>query len=112
MPTPFKLTLKADIWTSNTEQKLQLLEQILMLFNPSLEIQTTDNYLDWTSLSVVNLGDVQFSSRQIPVGAESNIDIATFSKRFQNKLTHAKPIKVIKMWLFNVHVFVKLRFIG
>ena len=26
-----------------------------MLFNPSLEIQTTDNYIDWTSLSVVNL---------------------------------------------------------
>jgi hypothetical protein len=32
MPTPFKLTMKADIWTSNTDQKLQLMEQILVLF--------------------------------------------------------------------------------
>jgi hypothetical protein len=42
MPTPFDLSLKVDIWTASTDQKLQLLEQILTLFNPSLEIQTTD----------------------------------------------------------------------
>jgi hypothetical protein len=95
MPTPFKMTLKADIWTTSTEQKLQLLEQILMLFNPSLEIQTTDNYLDWTSLSVVNLGDVQFSSRQIPVGAESNIDIATLS--FDIPIYISPPSKVKRL---------------
>lgn len=95
MPTPFKMTLKADIWTSSTEQKLQLLEQILMLFNPSLEIQTTDNYLDWTSLSVVNLGDVQFSNRQIPVGNESNIDIATLS--FDIPIWISPPSKVKRL---------------
>jgi len=95
MPTPYKLTLKADIWTTSTEQKLQLLEQILMLFNPSLEIQTTDNYLDWTSLSVVNLGDVSFSSRQIPVGAESNIDIASIT--FEIPIWISPPTKVKKL---------------
>jgi hypothetical protein len=95
MPTPYKLTLKADIWTSSTEQKLQLLEQILMLFNPSLEIQTTDNYLDWTSLSVVNLGDIVFSSRQIPVGAESNIDIASMT--FEIPIWISPPTKVKKL---------------
>ena len=77
MPTPYNLTVTADIWTTNTEQKLQILEQILMLFNPSLEIQTTDNYVDWTSLSVVNLENINFSSRSIPVGTESDIDVAT-----------------------------------
>ncbi len=43
MPTPFNLSLKVDIWSTSTDQKLQILEQILTLFNPSLEIQTTDN---------------------------------------------------------------------
>jgi hypothetical protein len=66
MPTPYNLSLKVDIWSSSTEQKLQILEQILTLFNPSLEIQSTDNYLDWTSLTVVELDDVTFSSRSIP----------------------------------------------
>jgi hypothetical protein len=77
MPTPYKLSVKADIWSSSTEQKFQILEQILMLFNPSLEIQTTDNYVDWTSLSVLYLDDVNFSSRSVPVGNDSPIDIAT-----------------------------------
>ena len=58
MPTPFKLTMKADIWTSSIDQKLQLFEQIMVLFNPSLEIQTTDNYIDWTSLSVLEIQNI------------------------------------------------------
>ena len=33
MPVPYNLTLNVDIWTSNTTQKLQLLEQILVLFS-------------------------------------------------------------------------------
>jgi hypothetical protein len=79
MPTPFKLSLRVDIWSSSTDQKLQILEQILMLFNPSLEIQTTDNYIDWTSLTVVDLTQVTFSSRTVPVGTATEIDIATLS---------------------------------
>ena len=39
MPTPFDLTLKVDIWSTSTDQKLQIIEQMLVLFNPSLEIQ-------------------------------------------------------------------------
>jgi hypothetical protein len=79
MPTPYKLTVKADIWTSNTEQKLQILEQMMMLFNPSLEIQTNDNYVDWTSLSVIYMDGLNFSSRSIPVGTDSPIDIASMT---------------------------------
>lgn len=79
MPTPFKLTMKVDIWSANTEQKLQLLEQITVFFNPSLELQTTDNYIDWTSLSVLTLTGLNWSSRQVPVGNDSPIDIATLT---------------------------------
>jgi hypothetical protein len=92
MPTPFKLTLKCDIWSSNTDQKLQILEQILVLFNPSLELQTTDNYIDWTSLSVLNLTSINWSSRQVPVGAESPIDIATLN--FDTPIWISPPVKV------------------
>ncbi len=95
MPTPFKLSMKAELWTSNTDQKLQILEQILMLFNPSLEIQTTDNYIDWTSLSVVDLKSVIFSSRTIPQGADSNIDICTME--FTIPIYITPPAKVKKM---------------
>ena len=92
MPTPFKLTMKVDIWSANTDQKLQILEQILMLFNPSLEIQTTDNYADWTSLSVLNLDSVNWSSRTVPVGADTPIDIATLT--LSSPIWISPPVKV------------------
>jgi hypothetical protein len=95
MPTPFKLSMRADIWTSNTDQKLQLLEQILVLFNPSLEVQTTDNYIDWTSLSVVELTASNFSSRSIPQGTETDIDICTLD--FELPIYISPPVKVKKL---------------
>lgn len=95
MPVPYALTLNLDIWTSNTNQKLQLMEQILTLFNPSLEIQSTDNYLDWTSLSVVELESVNWSSRTIPMGTENPIDIATL--RFNLPIWISPPAKVKKL---------------
>jgi hypothetical protein len=75
--------------------KLQIMEQILMLFNPSLEIQTTDNFLDWTSLSVVELTDITFSSRSIPVGAETEIDVGSLS--FETPIWISAPTKVKKL---------------
>ena len=80
MPTPFKLTMKCDIWSANADQKLQILEQILVLFNPSLELQTTDNYIDWTSLTVLELASMTWSSRSVPIGTQdAPIDIATLT---------------------------------
>jgi hypothetical protein len=95
MPVPYKLTIKLDIWTSNTNQKMQLLEQMLTLFNPALEIQSTDNYIDWTSLSVVELESVQWSSRTIPVNTENPIDIATLT--FALPIWISAPAKVKKL---------------
>ena len=95
MPTPYKLSLKADIWCTNTDQKLQILEQILMLFNPSLEIQTTDNYIDWTSLSVVDITDVTFSSRTIPTGTATDIDVASIA--LQTPIWISPPAKVKRL---------------
>jgi hypothetical protein len=95
MPTPFKLSVKVDILSTSTEQKLQILEQVLVLFNPSLEIQTTDNYVDWTSLSVVDLTNIVFSSRSIPVGTNTAIDIATMT--LETPIWITPPAKVKKL---------------
>lgn len=95
MPTPFTLTVKVDILSTSTDQKLQMLEQILTFFNPSLEIQTTDNYVDWASLTVVELEDVTFSSRSIPQGTSINIDVATLL--LKTPIYLSPPIKVKKL---------------
>lgn len=95
MPTPYKLSVKVDIWSTSNDQKLQILEQLLMLFNPSLEIQTTDNYVDWTSLSVVDLTSLVYSSRSVPVGTGTDIDIATLT--LQTPIYISPPAKVKRL---------------
>ncbi len=95
MPVPYRLTLKLDIWTSNTEQKLQLIEQLCILFNPSLEIQSTDNYIDWTSLSVVNLIDTSWDSRIVPIGNEDPISVSTMT--FDIPIWISPPAKLKKL---------------
>jgi hypothetical protein len=74
---------------------MQILEQILVLFNPSLEIQSTDNYIDWTSMSVCNLERVNWSSRVIPVNTDNPIDIATLT--FSIPIWISSPAKVKKL---------------
>ena len=95
MPVPYSLQYNVDIWTSNTEQKLQLLEQILVLFNPDFEIQSTDNYIDWTSLSYMQLENVNYSSRTVPVGGEEQLDIATLT--FSSPIWISPPAKLKKL---------------
>jgi hypothetical protein len=95
MPVPYRLTVKLDIWTSNTNQKMQILEQILVLFNPALEIQSTDNYIDWTSLTVCELDDVQWTNKTIPVGGADTVDISTLT--FTLPIWISSPAKVKKL---------------
>ena len=95
MPSPWLITFAADIWTTNTEMKLQLWEQISVLFNPSFEIQTTDNYVDWTSLSVLDLTGQTWSSRTVPQGVNEDIDILTMN--FTAPVWITPPAKVKKL---------------
>jgi hypothetical protein len=78
MPVPYTLKINVDFWTTNYNQKLQLIEQLGTLFNPALEIQSTDNFIDWTSLSVVYQDGLTFSSRTIPQGTGNPIDVMSW----------------------------------
>jgi hypothetical protein len=93
-PVPYKLLMQTDIWTSNTEQKLQLLEQMLVLFNPSLNIHTNNNPLDWSTLSYVELIQTNWSNRSIPQGVDDIIDISTLV--FEMPILINPPAKVTK----------------
>lgn len=78
MPIPYNFTFQLDIWTSNQDQKMQILEQIMMLFNPSIDLQTSDNPLDWTAITFAQMEDaITWTSRSIPMGTDEAIDIST-----------------------------------
>ena len=79
MPVPYNLTIQVDIWTTNTDTKLQILEQLMILFNPSLQLQSNDNPLDWSNVFEVELQDITWSSRSVPAGVDEQLDISTLT---------------------------------
>lgn len=83
MPVPYNLQMDLNIFASNTDQHLQILEQILPLFDPSLNIQTSDSPFDWTRLTHVELKDVAL---------ETNFPMGTDNRIVQSKLTFEMPI--------------------
>lgn len=58
MPVPYNATIEMSIYASNTQQMHQILEQILVLFNPDIQIQKSDGEFDWTRLTKVELTDI------------------------------------------------------
>lgn len=94
MPVPYNLTIQVDIWTTNTDSKLQILEQLLVLFNPGLQLQVNDNPLDWSNVFELELINLDWSSRGIPQGPEDTLDVATLT--FELGIWLNPPAKVTR----------------
>ena len=94
MPVPYNMTIQMDLWSNNTDTKLQVLEQIFVLFNPSIQLQSNSNPLDWTSVFEVELTDIAWSNRSVPVGTDDSIDISTLT--FAVPIWISPPAKVKK----------------
>lgn len=62
-PVPLGVSFKLYILTTKLEQKFQLFEQIRALFTPTLELQTSENPLDWTRLTAITLTNVNYSNK-------------------------------------------------
>ena len=92
LPVPYNMTINVDIWTTNTDTKLPILEQIFVLFNPSIQLQSNSNPLDWTSVFEVELADINWSSRAVPAGVDETLDISTMS--FTSPIWISPPAKV------------------
>jgi hypothetical protein len=99
MPVPYTLRIQVDMWTTNYNQKLELVEQLGTLFNPALEIQSTDNFVDWTSLTVVYQDGITFSSRTIPQGTGNPIDVLSW--KFYMPIWISTSTKLKKMGVIN-----------
>lgn len=88
MPMPFEMDVQVDIWTSNLEQKYQIIEQVLVVIYPQFEIQNSDNALDWSAVTICFVeDDMTFSSRSVPIGTNDEIDILTIHLRIPFWLT-------------------------
>lgn len=92
-PVPWTLEFNANLWTTNHTNKFEVLEQIGMLFNPSVVLQTSTNPSDWTSNMTVELMNCDWSSMGTP-STEEDIDVCTLS--FKTTIWYALPARVTK----------------
>lgn len=83
MPVPYDMTIEMSIWASNTQQMHQILEQILVIFNPDIQIQKSDGPFDFTRLTRVELVDIS---------NEENYPSATSARAIVWTLQFAMPI--------------------
>lgn len=58
MPVPYLARFDLVVYASNTDQHFQMMEQILMLFDPIVQIQLGDDPFDWTILTTVELKQI------------------------------------------------------
>lgn len=91
MPTPYDLEFTLDIMTPNTQTKLQILEQILTIFNPGLQLQHNDSVFDWTSIFEIKLTDITWSNKSFPI-TDAKEDISTL--KFNCQIWLSAPAKL------------------
>lgn len=83
MPVPYRAQFELGVYASNTDQHFQMMEQILMLFDPIVQIQIGDDPFDWTIISTVELKGVNW---------EENFPASTDNRVIQSTLSFEVPI--------------------
>lgn len=98
-PVPWVFEFDLNIWTTTLTNKMELLEQIITLFNPSVQLQLSTNPLDWTGYSNIELTDSEFSSRTVPQGTDTELDVARLT--FKTTVWFSLPAQQEKAVLIN-----------
>ena len=91
MPFPYFLQMEVSLVATNEFQHQQMLEQVLLLFNPTLQIQISDGFQDWTCITHVELTDIGFED---PYGSDSDMRVLTSTLGFQVLAYLSPPINV------------------
>lgn len=78
MPVPYTIDMDLILYTSNVDSHLQILEQLLVLFNPSVQIQISDGDFDMSKITTVTLKNISMEEN-FPVGTTRRMEITTLS---------------------------------
>jgi len=105
MPVPYNALMDLSIYTSNRDEHLQILEQIMMFFNPILQIQINDDPFDWAKITTVELLNINFEENY-PSGTDRRIIQTTC--QFMVPILIAVPAKIKNNWIGEINLRVGL----
>lgn len=91
MPIPYIMSVELSMYASNTQQLHQILEQVLMLFDPTLQIQTSDAAFDWTKITTVELTGIS-NEENYPPGGDRRI--IQWSLSFEIPIYISAPVDI------------------
>jgi hypothetical protein len=92
MPIPYDLTFELAIYSSNMDQMFQILEQILIVFDPTLQIQTNDSPYDWSRQTNIELLSVQ-QEENYPIGTEKRMIVWTLNFKMETWISPPMDLK-------------------
>lgn len=72
VPNYLYMDLELNVFTSNVDHLFQILEQIWLMFNPQMNLQTNDALFDWTRLTSVELTG-HSNELTYPIGTDPRI---------------------------------------
>jgi len=114
MPVPYMMSLELALYASNTQQLHQILEQILVLFDPTIQLQKTDAAFDWTKITTVELTALNNEENYAPGGDRRtivwtlNFDMPIYLSMpldVRNELVRTILIRLSDMSSFSVQEF-------
>lgn len=106
VPIPYTMKMNLAIIASNTDQNLQILEQIMQLFNPVLQIQTSDEYMDWTKITTVTMEAIVLPE-EYPAGNTKRLITSEFTFSLPIYLSPPANIRTdfIKRFKLGIQIF-------
>ncbi len=101
MPVPYRLTMELGVYASNKDQQFQIMEQIMMLFNPTLQIQRSDEVTDWTMITSVELMNIR-PEENLPAGADRRLLLTTIE--FDMPVYISAPAEVHQRYVKDIYM--------
>jgi len=92
-PLPYNFTFSVTAYASNSDQMFQITEQILMLFDPLLQFQTSDAHYDWTKIVDAEMISLTLDDNRNP-NNDGRVLMTTFG--FDVRLYMSPPANIKK----------------
>lgn len=104
MPVPYDMGVSLSIWGSNEDETLQIVEQIMTVFNPDMDIQLSNSPADWTFLTSLIFDGTVNMEKVAPSGGDTD-PMYVFNLNFNVMIWMSPPAKVYDTtYIYEVHV--------
>jgi hypothetical protein len=102
MPTPYNLGFELSIFTSNTDQAWQILEQIMLIFDDyDLQVQFNDTPFDYAKITKVTLDSIG-NEENFPVGTDRRLISWTLNFTFYTWIS--PPAEIRENLINNINI--------